>query len=271
VRRTGLPVLLVTTALCAGCASALHDPPPLGALGAATGPARTEQITGADVDRTLAEAEAAFARRPDAAAVRGARERFLAAARAEESRVEGLLGAARATAWLIEHDADATRRTALAVEAVQACQWCQRRQPSSIECDYRLALALGQQARERPSTASDALALMVSLLGKVRASAPRLDHAGGDRVLALVLLRAPGWPAGPGDPDAGLEHAGKAVELEPAYPPNLLVLAEALAAVGRRDEASATYARAAEMARAASAEPDAPEWVAEAARARGVK
>jgi tetratricopeptide (TPR) repeat protein len=251
--------------LASGCASSLREPPPLAALG---GPAPAGQIPGAaDVDRLLRHAEADLTRRPDTAAVEQARELFLAAARADESRSEGLLGAARATAWLVDHEGDSARRVALATEGVQTCQWCVRRFPASPECRYRLALALGEQARERPATAIDALPRIVALLKEVIATAPHLDDAGGDRVLALVLLRAPGWPTGPGDPDSGLEHARKAVDLAPEYPPNWLALGEALAVTGRHDEARAAYRRAAELAqsRAAAGDPDAAGWAKQAA------
>lgn len=258
-------VPLAVILLASGCVSSLREPPPLATLG---GPAPAGQAPGAaDLDHLLQEAEAGLARRPDAAAVAQARELFLAAARADESRSESLLGAARATAWLVEHEPDSARRAALATAGVQICQWCVRRTAGSVECRYRLALALGQQARERPATATDALPRIVALLEEVIATAPHLDQAGGHRVLALLLLRAPGWPAGPGDPDSGLEHARKAVELAPEYPPNLLTLGEALATTGSHDEARAAYRRAAELAqsRAAAGDPDATEWAKQAA------
>jgi hypothetical protein len=68
--------------------------------------------------------------------------------------VDGLLGAARAAAWIIEHDTNEQRRGRLATEAVQACQSCVQRAPADISCKYRLALALGQQAREHLTTAA---------------------------------------------------------------------------------------------------------------------
>jgi tetratricopeptide (TPR) repeat protein len=258
-------VPLAAILLSSGCASSLREPPPLAALG---GPVPAGRAPGAtDVDRLLQQAEAGLTRRPDTAAVEQARKLFLAAARADESRSEGLLGAARATAWLVDHEPDSARRGVLATAGVQTCQWCIRRFAGSAECRYRLALALGEQARERPATAMDALPRIVALLEEVIATAPQLDEAGGDRVLALVLLRAPGWPAGPGDPDSGLEHARKAVELAPEYPPNWLTLGEALAATGRHDEARAAYRRAAELAqsRATAGDPDATEWAKQAA------
>jgi tetratricopeptide (TPR) repeat protein len=262
---------IVPLVLAGACVHALHEPPPLGSLGSPTLPSRVDLTSSraVDVDALLPDAAARFGERPDPSAVAAALDLYLRAARADEHRVEGLLGAATALAWLVEHEHDAARRQALAIEAVQACQWCLRRAPGNVECTYHLALAVGLQARERRSTALDGLKEMVSLLEDVIVRAPKLDGAGGHRVLGLVLLRAPGWPAGPGDPDAGLEHARQADALVPDNPENLLVLGEALAATGHEDEARAAYSRAEVLARtrAAKRDPDASEWAEAAARA----
>jgi hypothetical protein len=265
---------VLVLAATSGCARALHEPPPLSALGPATGPAGGQPGSStvsspADVDGLLRDAAAAFGRRPDTAAVTSAFDLFLRAARFDEGRVEGLIGAAEASAWLIEHETDESRRDRLAAEAVQVCQWCVRRAPTSIECTYRLALAIGQQARERSSTALDGLRQMMPLLEQVASRAPTLDAAGGHRVLALVLLRAPGWPTGPGDPDAALEHARQADALAPGHARNLLALGEALSATNHVEEARSTYARAESLARtlAAAGDSDAAEWAEDAARA----
>lgn len=264
--------LLLALALLGGCAAALRPPPPLRTIGepatSATSPqgnATTPQELGA----LLAEAAVQFARRPDAAAVSAARDLYLRVARGDESDVEGLLGAARAGAWLVEQESDRDRRVELATAGVQICQWCVERAPERIDCDYRLALALGQQARERPATATDALPRIVGLLEKVIATAPALDEAGGHRVLALVLLRAPAWPLGPGDPEQGLTQARAAVAVAPDYPPNLLALSEAFLANGRPDEAHRLAIKAGRLAdeRLAGGDPDASAWVDQAARA----
>jgi tetratricopeptide (TPR) repeat protein len=253
----------------AACAPALRTPPPVAAIGGAA-PSRDAHRPGPeDVDRLLEEGAVAFARRPDMAAVSDAYSTYLAAARGDDSRVEGLVGAMKAAAWLIEHEPAEARRSSLSTEAVQAGQWCRQRAPANIECTYRLALALGQQARERRSTAKDGLEKMVGLLEAVVAGDPGLDHAGGHRVLALVLLRAPGWPAGPGDPEAALEHSREADRISPNTPDNLLALAEALEAAGQIPAARSAYERAERLARAqaAAGDPDARESAESAARA----
>ncbi len=263
-------LLPAMAALASACAPALREPPPLEMLGRAGPSAAVALPIGASVDELLTLARAGFERRPDVAEVERARQLYFAAARLEPGGVEGLLGAARTLAWLVEHETEGARREAWATEAVQACQWCRRRAPANVECRYRLALALGQQARERPSTGVDALPRIVRLLEQVIAADPLLDDAGGHRVLALVLLRAPGWPTGPGDPEAGLEHAREAVALVPGHPANLLVLGEALEKTGRPAQASFAFARAESLAeaRAAAGDPDAEEWMESAVRAQ---
>jgi tetratricopeptide (TPR) repeat protein len=259
---------LACAMLAASCAPALREPPPVIQLGAGAGTAPIPSASPTDVDTLLAEGEACFAQRPDREAVRAAQRAFLAAAQADETRVEGLLGLARASSWLIEHEPDSALRERLVAVAIEAAQWCGKRAPGRAACDYALAQALGQQARERPSTSRDGIEKMVEALQRVAAADPTLDRGGPDRVLALVYLRAPGWPLGPGDPEAGLASAGKAVARAPVHPPNQLVLAEALARNGRSRDARAAYERALALAREceAAGDPDAPEWVVDAER-----
>lgn len=257
-----LAVLSMVTA----CTSALKEPPPVGEFGASRAHASAEHP---DARAALAEAEVEFGKMPDVAAVQRARKLFLEVAGAEGAPAEAYLGAARANAWLIEHTDDGARRKELAIQGVQIGQWCRRLHPLNPECTYRLALAVGQQARERPSTATDGLDVMVELLNEVIDEAPELDFAGGQRVLALVLVRAPGWPTGPGDPEYALEFAQAAAEAFPEYPPNLLVLGEALRDNDRRDEARHALQRGVELAQAslASGDPEAADWITQAEEA----
>jgi hypothetical protein len=251
----GLALLTASVA----CTSALKEPPPVAELG---GAASMAPAGNAAVEEMLEQAAAELEKVPDADAVRRAQALYLDVARSEGAPVEAYFGAAKATAWLIEHEADGPTRKELSVEGVRIGQWCIRLFPEEVECIYRLALAVGQQARERPSTATDGLDVMVDLLGRVIDEDPDLDFAGGRRVLALVLLRAPGWPTGPGDPELGLEHARAAVDAYPAYPPNQLVLGEALLENGQTDAARSTLQRGVELARDETS-PEAADWVAQ--------
>ena len=257
---TMLIMVMGVPMLTGGCIRALREPPPLTDL--SSGPAQAHPE---DVGALLEQADVLYAAR-DPAGVRKAASLYLEAARADTTRVEGLVGRVRVYAWLIDHEPDAEARRSDAVAAVQAAQWCGRLAPGSAACSYWLGAALGLQARERHATALDALPRIEEAFKQAAAREPSYEQGGPDRALALLYLRAPGWPTGPGDPDLGLEHARKAAAREAEYPPNLLALAEALAATGDDAGAGQTRRKALEMARVmkAAGEPDAGDWIREA-------
>jgi hypothetical protein len=99
-------------------------------------------------------------------------------------------------------------------------------------------------ARAHPARAGEFLNGMLDSLARAETADPSYDEAGPARVRALVLIRAPGWPLGPGDAEAGVVAARRAVTLRPLYPPNLLALAEALVKSGDASGAQENYARA---------------------------
>jgi hypothetical protein len=115
-------------------------------------------------------------------------------------------------------------------------------------------------------TADDGLKTMIPALQRAIEKDPLYDEAGPHRVLALVYVRAPGWPVGPGDVEAGLNEAKQAVALRPDYPPNAFALAEALAANKDRERAREEYIRGKALAAALrdAMDPDAPFWIVEA-------
>jgi tetratricopeptide (TPR) repeat protein len=244
------------------CAPALRAPRPIPELGGAPQP------SGRSAAALLEDARAAFARRPDAREVKRAEALFLAAAEADPKDAEGLYGAIQAKIWLAGREPDARARAALASTAVDAGQWCARRAPADARCDYGLALALGLRAREQRGTALDALKVMVQHLRRAAAEDPAVDRGGPERVLAIVLARAPAWPVGPGDAEAALAEARKAERRFPDHAPNLLALAEALLATGDADAGHAAARRALALARGegAAGDPDAGEWIREAER-----
>jgi predicted Zn-dependent protease len=244
--------------LSAGCAAALREPPPISAL-------QHDAIGTTSANALLQEAAEEYQKRPDAAAVRRSEGLCLQAAQADDAGKDGLVCAIRAKAWLAEREKDTNVRTDLAVSAVQAGQWCLRRDPTSPACKFWLGVALGLQARDRPVTAEDGLRRMAQLLREVVKDAPLLDEAGPERVLSLLLARAPGWPIGPGDVEEALVLARKAVELRPDYPPNQLALGEALLKNDDRAKAHDALARAIDLAGRAPfvSDPDAPTWIAD--------
>lgn len=178
--------------------------------------------------------------------------------------VDGLVAAIQSDSARSDTATDGKIRAQLADEATGYADACIAQAPQAAGCLYGRGLALGLEARAHPTSANDALKSMLQALTSADAADPNYDQAGPSRVRALVLLRAPGWPLGPGDPDAGLVAARRAVELKPQYPPNLLALGEALAKTEDANGAHDAYAKARDAAQASPPGADRDEWVREA-------
>jgi hypothetical protein len=181
--------------------------------------------------------------------------------------VEQLAAAVAEDAARNDHETDSKVRESLAADANQNADACLAQAPHAAACLYYHGIALGLEARAHPLHAVDSLKGMVEALSGAEAADPQYDHAGPSRVRALVLTRAPGWPIGPGDPDAGLAAAQRAVTLQPEYPPNVLALAEAQAKTGDGPGARQSYARARDLARSLPPSSDRDDWVSQADKA----
>jgi len=183
---------------------------------------------------------------------------------AAPSSVAALAAAIELDAQRSDHEPDSKIRGELAAEASRDAEACLSLEPQAAACLYGRALALGLNARAHPTRAGEFLSDMLDMLTRAESADPDYDEAGPARVRALVLIRAPGWPLGPGDAEAGLAAARRAVTLRPLYPPNLLALAEALAKTGDKSAARETYARAHDAALALPAAADRNQWLREA-------
>ena len=180
------------------------------------------------------------------------------------SSVAELATAIETDAKRSDHEPDPKIRGELAADAERDAQACLSLEPQAAACLYVHAIALGLEARAHPTRASGHLSTMLDTLARAESVDPNYDEAGSARVRALVLIRAPGWPLGPGDAEAGLVAARRAAALRPLYPPNLLALAEALAKSGDASGARENYARAREAALAQPAAADRDDWLREA-------
>jgi hypothetical protein len=181
--------------------------------------------------------------------------------------VEDLAAAIASDAKRSDRESDSKIRGDLAADASRDAQACIAREPQTAACLYGRAVALGLEARVHPTRAGELLNNMLASLASADAADPNYDQAGPARVRALVLIRAPGWPLGPGDAEAGLVAARRAATLQPQYPPNLLVLAEALAKTGDANGARENYQRARDLAQALPASSDRDDWLREAEQA----
>jgi hypothetical protein len=177
-----------------------------------------------------------------------------------EQRIETI----RADARRSEHEADPKVRAELAEDASRQAEGCLAAEPQAAACLYGQALAHGLEARAHPARASAWLKNMLAELDAAEAVDPGYDEAGPARVRALVLIRAPGWPLGPGDSAAAVAAARRAASLKPQYPPNLLALAEALARSGDTQAAHEVYQHARDEALMLPASADRDEWLREA-------
>lgn len=198
--------------------------------------------------RFLQEGDAAWERRDDPGMADAARLAYWHAIAADPQQPDGYWKAARASILVgrllkgKEARGDAFRR------GLRTAQLLLAREDGIAQAHYYYALNLGLLAKEHPTRGHEAVKEMLPHLQKAIELAPQLDRAGGYRTLALVYLRAPGWPASVGDEEAGLEYSLLAVEKAPDYPGNHLALAEAWIAMGDRPKAHTEIERARDLA-----------------------
>ena len=183
---------------------------------------------------------------------------------ATSTSVEQLAAAVAEDARRSDAETDGKVRDQLAADAGRDAQACLERAPQAAPCLYYHAIALGLEARAHPLRAGEALKSMLDALTGAEAADAQIDEAGPARVKALVLVKAPAWPLGPGDPEAGLASARRAVALKPQYPPNVLALAEALAKTGDTRGAREAYGRARELSQALAPSGDRDDWLRQA-------
>ncbi|HEY6456037.1 MAG TPA: hypothetical protein VIY90_12245 [Steroidobacteraceae bacterium] len=155
-----------------------------------------------------------------------------------------LLAAVQSDADRIEQVPDAAQRAQLLAAATLSAQQCLALSADNAHCQYAQAQVLGLTAREHPLQAGALLKQMLTYLTKAEGLDPGLDHAGPARLTAVVLLRAPPWPVGPGDVDGALVAAQRAVQRDAIYPPNLITLAQAEAKSAGTAQARASFGRA---------------------------
>ena len=178
--------------------------------------------------------------------------------------VEQVAAAVAADARRSDLETDSKVRDQLAADAMQNAQACLEHAPQAAACLYYDAVALGLNARAHPLQASSVLKSMLETLSSAEAADSSYDQAGPARVKALVLIKAPAWPLGPGDPETGLAAARRAVALRPDYPPNVLALAEALAKTGDAHGAQDAYRHARDLIQALPPSRDRDDWQHEA-------
>lgn len=140
----------------------------------------------------------------------------------------GLLGS-RVSLLLATRDPDQVRREQLATEGVHFAEQAIRSGGGGNgEVHYYLAANLGFAVRDQITLAMENLPRLQHAMERALSLSPDVDEGGPWRLLGMLYLKAPPWPAGFGDGDKALELLGKAVEKHPRHPLNHLFLAQAI-------------------------------------------
>lgn len=145
---------------------------------------------------------------------------------------------------LAARQADPLKREQLASEGVR---FAERALAAGGDGDgavhYYLAVNLGLVARDHVTLAMDNLPRLERELQRAVVLAPGLDDGGPLRVLGMLYLKAPPWPAGIGDGDKALDLLARAVREHPDHPLNRLFYAQAIWDVEGEDAADRARAQ----------------------------
>jgi hypothetical protein len=151
--------------------------------------------------------------------------------RAEElvgRTVETMIRRARAILFIAEPQPGSDEALAWAEAGEELSRQIVERAPNRVEGHYYEALFIGLKAREK--SVPKALLLLPRMASRARRAMEideTYDDAGPLRLMGMLLISAPPWPASVGDTDEGLELLERAVILSD-YPRNRLLLAKSL-------------------------------------------
>ncbi len=155
------------------------------------------------------------------------------------------LHAARAAAWLLEFDEalDQTARRELAGRGVDYGEAALAATGERVDTVFLAGALLGLQLEVSRAPGPVKLRRVHHYFELAVELDPAYDEGAPLRALGTLLVKAPGWPAGPGDVDEGIELLSRAAREHPGHPANHYFLGEALLADGRREEAATSLQR----------------------------
>lgn len=211
------PLLLLPLLLAhGGCARLHREPVPL--------PAGTECV-GESVDALVARG-GELGPRTETATLQCALATLRGGGRA--SVASGLLGS-RICLLLATRDRDQGQSEKLAAEGVRfAEQAIGSGGDGNGEVHYYLAANLGFVVRDQITLAMENLPRLQREMQRALSLSPNVDDAGPLRLLGMLYLKAPPWPAGIGDGDKAVELLRQAAGRYPRHPLNRLFFAQAL-------------------------------------------
>ena len=145
--------------------------------------------------------------------------------------------AARAILWLIEFGGGDVKT--LANRGYTCAKAAEKLDADRPEYAFFAGAFRGYLTRESPVIHLGSIKEIYDEMDRAAKTGPGYEKGAPLRALGLLLVKAPAWPMGIGDADAGIDYLKKAVKTFPAYPANHLCLAEALLDTGRTEEAIA--------------------------------
>lgn len=158
-------------------------------------------------------------------------------ARAKPEDFEAQWQAAEALAFVAEYDTRKPKRVAAAKTGIALTRQAREAKPERVEGHYWYAVNVGLLADADRTYGLKAVGEMEAALKRAAEVDERYDCGGPLRLMAILHLRTPAPPVSVGSPRKGLRLLQRATELFPAYPENLLYLAEALRDNQRVDDA----------------------------------
>lgn len=130
---------------------------------------------------------------------------------------------------LAERNENPGQRESLAHEGVRlAEQALNQGGEHDAAVHYYLAINLGLAVHDHPVEAAHAVQRLETEASRAVSLNPDLDGGGPLRLLGMLYLKAPAWPAGIGDGDKALDLLKQSVDKHPEHPLNHLFYAQAL-------------------------------------------
>jgi len=155
----------------------------------------------------------------------------------------------RAVTWLLELGGDLSPEESkqLAGQGFEQLRATTERNSDRVDYVFVTGALLGNYVQLSPIQGVAQVRRIHDYFERAVSLDPNYDSGAPLRALGTLLVKAPPWPAGVGDPDQGIEILEQAAELFPGHPANQFYLAEALAAEGRKKEAAEAYQRVIEQ------------------------
>ena len=157
--------------------------------------------------------------------VQNSHERYRQALAIRSDNYVVLWEAARTAVWLANYGPE-DKQEVYARDGIKYANTAVKLKPDGEEGLFYDGVLAGKLADLDITYGPSGLEIIVQRMRQLIELKSRYIYGGPDRVLAMVLMRAPGSPLGPGDWDAAEKHMTRALEIDPNWPENQLYMAE---------------------------------------------